>query len=214
MLYGPHWGEPCQRARNHPGICVSKLSGCTSDNANNIVSAMRIFEWAHFRCFGHTLQLGVKEAMEIPQVSRAIGRAKWLVSHFHHLPKSTYVFRQKQSHLKRDQLSLVQVCEYMHYILSLSHTHTHTHTYTHTRAYRYSLCSAIAFCILFSSLQDVSTRWNSSYFMLKRIQVQQQPICAALIELRKTDLCHVKPSFRPWRLSYRSWNPLLRSQQL
>lgn len=38
------------------------------------------------------------------------------------------------------------------------------------------------------SLQDITTRWNSSYFMLKRILAQQQPLCAALIELRKADL--------------------------
>ena len=99
-------------------MCVSKLSGCTTDNASNIVSAMSILEWSHFRCFGHTLQLGVKEAMEIPQVSRAIGRAKRLVSHFHHSSKSTYVLRQKQSALKHDQLSLVQV--HCKFVLSLS----------------------------------------------------------------------------------------------
>ena len=98
---------------NNWHIGVDKLSGCTTDNASNIVSAMSILEWAHFRCFGHTLQLGVKEAMEIPQVSRATGRAKRLVSHFHHSSKSTYVLRQKQSDLKHDQLSLIQVCKYI-----------------------------------------------------------------------------------------------------
>ena len=67
------------------------MTGCTTDNASNIVSAMSVLEWAHIRCFGHILQLAVKETMEIPQVSRAIVRARRLVCHFHHYTKSSYV---------------------------------------------------------------------------------------------------------------------------
>ena len=37
-------------------------------------------------------------------------------------------------------------------------------------------------------LHDVVTRWNSSYYMVKIVIEQQQPICAALLELRKGEL--------------------------
>ena len=37
-------------------------------------------------------------------------------------------------------------------------------------------------------LHDVVTRWNSSYYMIERVVEQQQPICAALLELRKGEL--------------------------
>ena len=37
-------------------------------------------------------------------------------------------------------------------------------------------------------LHDVITRWNSSYYMIKRVVEQQQPVCAALLELRKGEL--------------------------
>ena len=37
-------------------------------------------------------------------------------------------------------------------------------------------------------MQDVATRWNSSYYMLECILKQQQPLCATLLEIRKTDL--------------------------
>ena len=36
--------------------------------------------------------------------------------------------------------------------------------------------------------QDVSTRWNSAYYMVQRITLQQQPLCATLLELRRGDL--------------------------
>ena len=37
-------------------------------------------------------------------------------------------------------------------------------------------------------IKDVSTRWNSSYQMVERFLVLQQPVCAALIELQRQDL--------------------------
>ena len=37
-------------------------------------------------------------------------------------------------------------------------------------------------------IQDVTTRWNLTYYMIDRLLQQQQPICAALIEVKKADL--------------------------
>ena len=36
-----------------------------------------------------------------------------------------------------------------------------------------------------SLIQEVSTRWNSSYYMMERIVLQQQLICAALLEIKR-----------------------------
>ena len=60
--------------------------------------------------------------MQVPQVTEALGRARNLVSHFHHSNKSSYVKKQKQTDLHTDCLSL---------------------------------------------MQDVVTRWNSSYYMVE-----------------------------------------------
>ena len=47
----------------------------------------------------HTLQLGVKKAMELTMISKALERVWNLVSHFHHSTKSSYVLKQKQRDL-------------------------------------------------------------------------------------------------------------------
>ena len=39
-----------------------------------------------------------------------------------------------------------------------------------------------------SLIQDVITRWNSAYYMIKRMLEQQQPLCATLLELHKGDV--------------------------
>ena len=92
---------------------VSKLVAATTDNARNIVLAIEMLEWQHFSCFAHTLQLGVQKAMDLPQVSKALARARRLVSHFNHSSKSSYIFRQKQSDLYQPQLNLVQDDEFL-----------------------------------------------------------------------------------------------------
>ena len=122
---------------------ISCLSGMTTDNARNIISALDSLEWPHLGCFAHTIQLSVQKAMEVPEVAKALGRARRLVGHFHHSVKSTNILRQKQKDLHYPESSLSQ---------------------------------------------DVATRWNSAYFMVESILKQQQPLCATLLEIRKTDL--------------------------
>ena len=45
-------------------------------------------------------------------------------------------------------------------------------------------------------IQEVATRWNSSYYMAERILSQQQPICATLIELRKGEMIPTDNEFK------------------
>ena len=46
-----------------------------------------------------TLQIGVKKAIEIPQISRALAHARHVVTHFYH---SSYILKQKQTCMLRN----------------------------------------------------------------------------------------------------------------
>ena len=45
-------------------------------------------------------------------------------------------------------------------------------------------------------IQAVPTRWNSSYDMVQHILQQQQPLCATLLEIHKTDLMPTESEFK------------------
>jgi len=94
-------------------LSLTSLSAATTDNAKNIVAALEILDCQRFGCFSHTLQLGVQKAMAVPEVARALRRAKQLVGHFHHSVKSTNVLRQKQKDLRHDELNLIQARIYI-----------------------------------------------------------------------------------------------------
>ena len=77
----------------------TQVSAVVTDNASNISAAISRLEWQHFGCFSRTLQLGVQKAISLRDVSRAFGRARKLVGHFHSSVKSTNILRQKQQDL-------------------------------------------------------------------------------------------------------------------
>ena len=54
-----------------------------------------------------------------------------------------------------------------------------------------------------SLVQDVPTRWNSTYYMVGQILAQRQPLCAMLLKLRKGDLMPSE-NFPQWRLLWQS----------
>ena len=81
------------------------ISAIVTDNASNITAAIYQLGCQRFGCFSHTLQLSVQKALNLSSISRALGHAKCLVSHFHSSTKSTNVLRQKQ----RSKIQGVQV---------------------------------------------------------------------------------------------------------
>ena len=72
-----------------------------------MLETLEILDVMHIGCFAHTIQLGVQKVLDLPEMSKAIGRAKRLVSHFNHSCKSSYVLRSKQHDLKHDEQCLI-----------------------------------------------------------------------------------------------------------
>ena len=89
-------------------LSVAQLSVATTNNGANIVLAMEMLGWGHFRCLSHSLQLAINQAFEIQQVSRALARARNLVTHFYHSPRSSHLLKEKRSDHKHPSRSLVQ----------------------------------------------------------------------------------------------------------
>ncbi|XP_070402868.1 E3 SUMO-protein ligase ZBED1-like [Nothobranchius furzeri] len=82
------------------------------DNAANVVKALRILEERHgvssLRCAGHTTQLIVNQALKHPQISRALGAARELVSYFHNSNFALLKLKAKQEQMGTPQHKLIQ----------------------------------------------------------------------------------------------------------
>ena len=68
------------------GWCISfdkQLVAFTTDSVSNIVKALEDMDVLRLTCAGHTLNLAVQKALQIPQVSTPLARCRKLVSHFH-----------------------------------------------------------------------------------------------------------------------------------
>ena len=65
----------------------SKVVAATTDNGQNVINAMEKLELLKLPCVGHTLQLAVKHAFDVPAVSQVLAHIKRLVLHFRKSPR-------------------------------------------------------------------------------------------------------------------------------
>ena len=89
---------------------TEKVCGATTDNGRNIVNAVGLLGIEHFPCVAHTLQLSIKNGLEVTRVQRVLGRCRKLVEHFRKSTKETFKLREKQEMLKLPQHQLTQEC--------------------------------------------------------------------------------------------------------
>ena len=123
---------------------VANVTSLVTDNASNMVIAAKELKLPHINCFAHTLQLVIEDGLKIGQISKTLGAARKLVSHFSHSVLSINALIAKQDgNLK---LKLVQ---------------------------------------------DVPTRWNSSFLMMQRLLKLRVPIYGIIFDDNLT-----KPSDR------------------
>ena len=79
----------------------TKVFVAITDNGSNIVHAIvEHLNLVHMPCIGHTLQLSIKRAFDLPAVQKVIGRCKKCITHFCKSTKETYKLCEKRKLLK------------------------------------------------------------------------------------------------------------------
>ncbi|KAL0165791.1 hypothetical protein M9458_037635, partial [Cirrhinus mrigala] len=99
-------------AENFSFSLRNDVKAVVHDNAANVVKALWILEERHgvasLRCAGHTTQLIVNHALKDPQISRALGAARELVSYFHSSDVALLKLKAKQEQMGTPQHKLTQ----------------------------------------------------------------------------------------------------------
>ncbi|XP_069107962.1 E3 SUMO-protein ligase ZBED1-like [Argopecten irradians] len=76
-------------------VCIA-----TTDNAANEQKAFRILKWQRFGCYGHRLNLIVKNALQVNEVGRLVGKGRKLVTFFHTSTSANDKLMEKQKILQ------------------------------------------------------------------------------------------------------------------
>ena len=91
---------------------TKNISCVTTDNANNMVAAVRHITWIYLPCFAHTLYLVVSNSLqEVPEVKAILQRCKNIVTYFHKSCKATDKLTFVQKRLNIDNRKLLQEVE-------------------------------------------------------------------------------------------------------
>ena len=74
------------------------LPSCVAvtDNAANEKKAFEILNWTRFGCYGHRVNLAVRNSLSETNVSRLVGKGRKLVSFFHHTSNVNDILMEKQ----------------------------------------------------------------------------------------------------------------------
>ena len=90
----------------------SKVCCVVTDNANNIVAAVKKNKWNHLPCFAHTLNLIISNSLhDVPEISVIIQSVKNVVSYFNISSLAAEKLNEIQTRLNIDNHKLIQQVE-------------------------------------------------------------------------------------------------------
>ena len=85
-------------------INSERVAGISRDNAANMDVAVTSLGYPDTNCFGHTLQLAIRDALDHPEIQSCITACRNIVSHFNHSPKATGELRNQNTSGKQKAL--------------------------------------------------------------------------------------------------------------
>lgn len=97
-IVGSHTGEAIAEnlRRAQKEWSLPSQPTATTDNAANEIKAFEHLQWTRFGCFGHRINLAVKKALSIPELSKMLSKGRKLVTYYHQSSSATDVLKDKQ----------------------------------------------------------------------------------------------------------------------
>ncbi|XP_038673793.1 E3 SUMO-protein ligase ZBED1-like [Scyliorhinus canicula] len=93
------------------GISKNVLGATTSSGNENVVNACSLLNLpVHMPCFGHTINLGINRALQLPKLCTLLLKCNKLVEYFKVTPRAAYMLREKQKQQYLLQHQLVSDC--------------------------------------------------------------------------------------------------------
>ncbi|XP_051778436.1 E3 SUMO-protein ligase ZBED1-like [Erpetoichthys calabaricus] len=86
----------------------NKVVCCVSDNASNIIKAIKILKWTHHPCLAHTINLFVRDALKV--MKPTVDKVKAIVEFFHRSTTATEKLKSTQRQMGMPELKLKQEC--------------------------------------------------------------------------------------------------------
>lgn len=85
-----------------------EMPSLTTDNAKNIMNAGKLAGFQpHVGCVAHTINLATQRGLQVPQLSRLLGRIRRVVTYFHKSSTAMAILKNKQTLVELPQHKLI-----------------------------------------------------------------------------------------------------------